>query len=464
MTNDSIGSCGSACRAFLQRFALATALLLPFACGGGNSGDPPSSPTASPTPSPTPAWPPPPSFETSLDKAKGIATELGFMAIHAGDQAHWNVYDGDMPLERESLYDGTAGVVMFLAKLQKEAPDPGRSDLLQQAGAWLVNQPTTLFSQGIYAGLAGRGMAFLALHDALGDSTWLDAALQIGSSIKDKTGGPPSDLFEGPSGRGVFFLELFHATGNTVWLNSARARGDEVLAAAVPSGNGLKIPYGTMEGVTGTVFYVGLSHGSAGAGYFLCRLATALGDPAGATYLACAQGIARWLDGLKQVSQGTANWYRREPDQTTMIQSTWCHGAPGIGHFYLALWKAGGDPTHLATTMECGETVWQNREIDGYNGFTCLCHGRGGNTELLLSLYRATGDQTWLDRAQDAGTRVWIQRWQSPAWPAWTAGDGSNQNNPGLMTGLAGDGMLFLQLSAPGRIPMPITDGDGGQP
>jgi len=433
-----------------HRFWICSCLLCLAACGGNGSGSP------SPSQASSPAWPPAPVFGTDLEKAQGVGTELGFLALREAGRAHWRIEDGDPP-DREALYDGTGGILLYLAELQKVAPDPERALLLAEGGRWLTGRPSSGVSAGLYSGLAGRGMVFLALHEVLGDPSWLEHARAMGALVQAATGECRSDLFEGPPGFGILFLELYAVTGESRWRDAARDQGDAVLAAAIPSGEGIKIPYAQYQGMQ--LIYPGLSHGNAGAGYFLCRLAKALGiEDEGKPYLDGALAISRWLDGIRQTTEGRVDWYRREPDQMDQLQRTWCHGTPGIGHFYAALWQLSEDPAHLGTARSCGDTVWAHvTEADGFHSFACLCHGQAGNAELFLILYRATQDEAWLNRARSVGNRVWDMR-RGSGWPDWLPGNGSQANMPGLMTGMAGVGLYFLQLHAPDRVRMPISE------
>lgn len=437
----------------MTRFATPAWILLGLltTCSGGGGGSAGQSSSSS-----GPSWPPAPAFTTSLEKAQGVGTELGFLATRDASGVHWDVADGDPP-QREATYDGSGGIILYLCALQKESPDAARAQLLAAAGTWLSARPTSTATLGLFSGLAGRGLVFLALYDALGDSRWLNEAKAMGALVKTAEVAPKSDLFEGPPGLGLFLLKLYSATGDAQWLSAAQARGDEILAASSPSGSGIKIPYLPLNGQT--IYYPGLSHGNAGAGYFLCKLALALNpSTSGKPYLDGAIGLSKWLDGLKQTSAGQVDWYRREPDQTAQLQWSWCHGNPGIGQFYALLWTITGDAAHLDSAKACGETEWARREDISYpHSYACLCHGRAGNAELFLTLYRVTHDSLWLTRAQDAGDRVWAMR-RGTGWPDWLPGNGAPSNMPGLYTGMAGVGYFYLQLAAPDRVLMPVIE------
>jgi hypothetical protein len=148
------------------------------------------------------------------------------------------------------------------------------------------------------------------------------------------------------------------------------------------------------------------------------------------------------------------NWYRREPDQMQQHQVQWCHGAPGIGLFYAELARLTGDDAHLATARGARRR-WRRRAATTGRRASATAVGR--NAELFLALPPA-------DRRRRRGSRraalrdvVWSRRLRGSAYPAWKAGDGSDADNPGLMTGTAGVGWLYLQLAGDGRLGGPVT-------
>jgi hypothetical protein len=80
-----------------------------------------------------------------------------------------------------------------------------------------------------------------------------------------------------------------------------------------------------------------------------------------------------------------------------------------------------------------------------------------GNAQLFLALHRETGDAAWLEKARRFGEIVWSRRNAGGPHPAWPSGDGHAPGNPGLMTGNAGPGWLYLQLAGDGRLGGPVT-------
>lgn len=398
--------------------------------------------------------PPQPPYPSAADRAIGVAKGLVSEAEPVSDGLRWAVVDGGAHTYPEDLYSGQAGVLSFLAEVHRFRPDPELEEALRLGGAWLRARPPAN-SNALYEGNAGRAWAFVSLHEALGGpSTWLDEALGLAAPFAQALDGLPGDLINGWAGRGLFLLRLYRVTGDARWLDDARTVADRMLETAVSSGDGIKFPSFTLADGR-TVFYTGMSHGSAGAGYFLSRLADALPESEGAGYVASAMSVAAWLAGIRRTVGQGVNWYRREPDQTDQHQIQWCHGAPGIGIFHAELFRVTGIEAYLETALLCATHVFAQ---GGQHAFPVQCHGVAGNAELFIKLYRTTGHPEWMERARAFEEIVWSRRYRDLYYPCWPSGDGNNRNNPGLMTGTAGVGWFYLQLAMDGEFGGPITD------
>jgi lantibiotic biosynthesis protein len=397
---------------------------------------------------------PPGSYVTPLDRAFGVVAGLLDTAEPVANGVRWPVLGSGGNAYPTDLYAGSAGVIAFLAEAYRLRPNPVLRDVLERAGGALRAAPPAS-GRGLFDGAAGRAWAYLSLHEALGGaaaSTWLESALALAPGIGAAPGGLIGDVINGTPGQGLFLLRLHAATANPRWLADARRLADLMLARAVPAEGGVKYPSFVLPDGR-TVFYTGMAHGAAGAGYFLCRLAAALPPAERAAYREGARAVGRWLAATARPNAaGGVNWLRREPDQIDQEQVQWCHGAPGIGLFFAELRRATGDPADLAMAERCAVTV---ETYGGNHALTCLCHGVAGNAALFLELYRITGDGVWLARARAFETTVWARRMTELPYPAWRSGDGQSVNNPGLLTGTAGVGWFYLQLATYGAIGFP---------
>jgi lantibiotic modifying enzyme len=434
-----------------------TVKLSAIGLGLAGCGGPPDLVVSPQTPPVPPTQPPdaPTSFATPAERGFGVVAGLVKAAEAASGGVRWGVLNEGARSYPTDLYAGQAGVLAFLAEAHRIRPDDHLRGVIEQGGAWLQAQPRQA-SNSLFEGNAGRAWAFLSLHELFGatSSRWLDAALELAPGVASSRSGLPCDLINGPAGQGLFLLRLHSVTGDLRWLSAARDIGTFMLGHGVRSGGGTKFPSAKLS--TGeTMFYPGLAHGTAGAGFYLARLAQALPVGERQAFADGAEAAATWLDGLARRAGTGVNWYRREPDQTSQEQAQWCHGAPGIGLFYAELYRLTKDPRHLAMAEGCAATV------DGAgraHGLACQCHGVAGNAELYFKLFRETGEPMWLEKARSFSDVVWARRIRSAEHPAWPSGDGNNVDNPGLMTGTAGVGWFYLQLAVEGTLHGPVTD------
>ncbi len=421
------------------------------ASAGGETSGPVSLP---PDPNPVGPIPPSPDYGSDLDRSFGIASGILARMRMEGPGGCWDYQDENGKVSQPAAaYTGQAGVILYLARLQRVRPHPEIEKALVLAGRWLQAQHLGL-GPGLYEGRAGVGWAFLELYETLGDRSWLDSALGLAADVAaDRTEleAFPGDLVAGHGGEGLFLLKVHRVTGDGRWLQAARTKADEVLSKAVPAGRGIK--FLSRISSTQTVSYVGFAHGAAGMGHYFCRLSEALGAE-GAPYLRAAEDVAAWLQSIAIEGPTGLNWYRREPDQTNQQQNQWCHGAPGIGLFLAELYARTRNPAYLdlarraaATSQTLGQSM------------TCLCHGSTGNAQLCLRLYLLTGEAAYLQQAREAGNLLWVSWDRRFHYPSWMGDDGSpTLHNVNLMTGDAGRAHFFLSLADPARWPMPFTE------
>jgi hypothetical protein len=143
---------------------------------------------AAPPAPPAPPTGPPRAFDTAAERAVGVATGLVLAAETAQGGVRWRKTEDGVTVYRTDLYSGHAGVLAFLAEAYRFAPDDALRGALEGGARWLEQQPAE-GSQGLFTGAAGRGWAFLSVHEALGEpqgeraSPWLAAALRVASTV-----------------------------------------------------------------------------------------------------------------------------------------------------------------------------------------------------------------------------------------------------------------------------------------
>lgn len=143
----------------------------------------------------------------------------------------------DAALASPGLWDGATGVAWYWAlrgdhEAAREQLAPLRRDL----------DRTT--DPSLFSGLAGMGLAALALGPLLGDEGVGALALRAADRIRDElfpsphTEAPPAGLMRGWSGAAVFLTRMYEATEDPGWLDLARAAVDRDLARCTADDSG----------------------------------------------------------------------------------------------------------------------------------------------------------------------------------------------------------------------------------
>lgn len=313
------------------------------------------------------------------------------------------------------LYDGVAGVALFLAHAGRHTGEHRFTDLAERAAAGLaariLNRAVADHRIGAFTGWGGLVYTFAhlgALWRTRRFEPVVDAALDrvIALAGVEQT----ADLVDGHAGA---VLAVARAGLDPDRAGPAvRAAADRLRAAA----DRYARPAGALLG--------GLSHGAAGVAAALAHA----GHPDAA---ARALGYDRSL-----FRPAEANWVDlRRPGRCAV---TWCHGAPGIGLSRLLLRDALGPDDLLAGEIT---TAVRTTLAAGFGRNHSLCHGDLGNLDLLLAAAPGSAGAPAAAVLRDGLAEGW--RCANPAMLA----------SPELMTGLSGIGLGLLRLAAPDRVP-----------
>lgn len=349
---------------------------------------------------------------------------------------------------------GNAGVVLALAELCEALGEEEHRRTLEAGARWLARAPRLdgPVLPGLYVGESGVGAALLRAGQVLGDAGLVALAEQKGRLVQSLPFGCP-DLFNGTAGRLRFHLLLWDATQNAEHLSAALSAGQSLLDAAqvgAPENEGSSggevrwvIPPG-YGGLSGTA-PLGYSHGAAGIADALLDLFEATQDE---RFLAPARGAARWLESLATSAPESRalNWPTvegREP-----ASPFWCHGATGIGRFFLhaARLEAFPDAWEIAAraALSASEGArWAN---------PTQCHGLAGNIELLLDMFQATGEARWLSRARvlEKLLQAFAVEWEGALlFPS----ESPTVFSPDYMVGYGGVASCLLRLADPEKRP-----------
>jgi lantibiotic modifying enzyme len=398
-----------------------------------------------------------------LEAAAALGARLCRDAVWDGGRCNWmgdaqDAVAGQLAVVHRAmgpaLYDGTAGIGLFLARLYAatgEAPfrTAARGALRQAVGAG--ERVGAEIRIALHAGWTGMAWALAEAGDALGEARWMEESASLAASLRGVEPHPLAiDVISGSAGAIPVLLELARRHGDDALAESAVRHGEFLLQRARRGGDGWS--WHTMDApVRGDL--LGYSHGAAGVALGLLELAAATGD---ARFRQAAdEGFryeARWF------SPEHGNWpdFRLFGDPAAAAAApvgyalAWCHGAPGIGLSRLRAWKLTGDAARRAEAEAALATTAHSLDaaVAAGAGFGfSLCHGDAGNAELPLLAAQLLGDASQAERAARVG-RMGIERHLLPGAP-WACGVPGGGETPGLMLGLAGIGWFYLRLYDP---------------
>jgi lantibiotic modifying enzyme len=392
--------------------------------------------------------------EEALNTARGIAESLCRNAIWYAERCTW--LGSDLDDDRgagssyatlgPSLYDGLAGIALFLAEINAVHRDPDirRTAIgaIHQALARIEDCPPP-HRLGLYSGWLGIALATARVGLLLERSDLLASAARLARRCPD-AGFQEFDLVAGRAGGIVALLALGQLLNDGDCIDRAIALGDALCRGAERGGHGCSWP--ALNRTTARNL-TGYSHGTAGVAYALLTLHEATGHD---KYLRMANRAFAYENGC--YDSGAGNWpdFRRGSAANSCM-TAWCHGAAGIALSRLYALELLGDSAYrddslvaLQNTVEV-TTRWLRAGTANFS----LCHGLAGNAEILVEGDRILKNRRNRALAEEVA-RFGIDNYAGPdqGWPCGTrTGD-----TPGLMLGLAGIGYFYLRLYAP-RIP-----------
>jgi type 2 lantibiotic biosynthesis protein LanM len=400
------------------------------------------------------------SAEACRAVADEVARELAREAIRAGDgSAAWialeYLKEADTfqfkPISF-NLYSGSMGLAFFLAGAAKLGKDAALADLAAAAirpvlGAieadldGLLRYGTVGGGNGLGSvvyGLAsiadflpGRAIAAEAIEAAIACTDRIDAALLA----RDRK----FDVIFGSAGLLLGLAKLHRVSGDAGVVKAIALTADHLLANR--NSDGL-VP--TYEGTVVT----GASHGSSGIALALMRAYGATGD---ARYREAAMAHVAFEEALFDTERGNYPDYRSTPEAPA-FQTAWCHGAPGIGLYRLAMQRITRDPALLDQARRALETA---------GGFTLdhvdhSCCGNMGRIDMQLDLALATGDAAAIEGLRRDAAYV-VERYRRDGSFRLVLNVPGKLFAPGLFTGAAGIAYSLLRLAEPEALPCFLT-------
>ena len=381
----------------------------------------------------------------------GLARRLGDTLVATAERAgadaglcwrsHHHLAAG---LVCRDINTGVAGTLLALAELVAVFDDAKHRHTLAEGARWLARAPRPEGQPpvGLYVGDSGVGAALLRAGQILRDDSLIEAAADRGRFVASAHPASP-DLFGGTAGCLRFHLLLWDELGTPDHLAAAVAAGERLLAMAENVGDGMLrwvMPpgYDAMSGQA----YLGYAHGAAGIADALLDLFEATRDER--FRLAAAAG-GRWLATLAMptlADESGINW--PEMEGQPLSPCYWCHGAAGIGRFWLHAASEDAIPEAASIAAAAARTVAQAARWIG----PTQCHGLAGNIEFLLDMFQATGDRAyWVEAGSLARLleAFAVERDGLLVWPS----ESPATYTPDYMVGYAGVAICLLRLGDP---------------
>lgn len=381
-------------------------------------------------------------------EALAIAGRLEQLAVREDGEATWfglvsgpdGRHGAISPLGPD-LYDGLAGVALFLAQAGELPGGERFSRLAREAVAGLLRlseraQPNFELI-GAYSGWGGLIYTLAYLAALWRDPELAAAAESCAEALERNVDRDVRwDLMSGSAGAILGLLRLQRASSADRWITVAARCGDRLLSHARSfGGGGLGWPHVEVEERA----LAGMSHGTAGIAWALCELSEATGD---GRYAEAARGAIAYERTLFSPQAG--NWRDLRRGEDGGFPTAWCHGASGIG-LARALSPGLLDGEVREEILTAVETTF----VKGFGNNHSLCHGDLGNAGALLTIALRLGDSALAERVRRVADSVrdGMRRY------GWLTGVPLAIENPGLMTGLAGIGYGLLRLADPAGIP-----------
>jgi type 2 lantibiotic biosynthesis protein LanM len=390
--------------------------------------------------------------EQLMQAAEAVGERLNTLAIRGERGANWLGIDAvtesedgvvwQLQASSLGLYDGLAGIILFLSYLGKVTGEARYLDLADLALLSLEEQIETgkkfKVPQGMGAFTGPGSLIYLFSHLSVlrGETSFLQQAQDLVEEVeplveKDKQ----LDIIAGSAGSIACLLALYHLAPSPRTLEVAIRCGDHLLAHAHELEGGLG--WYTIRQNKGTA---GFSHGAAGIALSLFQLAEASQQD---RFHQAALAALAFEQSLFSAEEG--NWARISEQGELDYPVSWCHGAPGVGLARLAALRYHDDAQIRQEIQVALETTLTK----GFGNNQSICHGDLGNLETVLIATQMLGTPRYHEELKRLTALIYdgIQE------HGWVTGVPLGVETPGLMSGLAGIGYELLRLAAPESVP-----------
>lgn len=405
-----------------------------------------------------------PTTTSFLDAATKIGQQLCRDAIWHEDRCTWmgwamTLSDGNAIAAyrsaSSSLYDGVAGIALFLGKLAARAPSPRLlatvNGAVQQALARLPDLDTPP-QRSLYTGSLGVAHMLCEVGGALARLDWVEKGLTLAAEHASHPFADDAlDVIAGCASAIPALIHLGKRHGRPELVASAVSHAERLLAAGVMDANGLSWPSLMPKHRN----LLGYAHGVSGMGMALLEAHAVSGNDA---LLYGAREALRyersWFDATRQgwpdfridhITPGAAV-------QPPACNCSWCAGSSGIGLSRLRLMEL--QPTDEMAAVEVNAALQDASRVlttPAAPQDLCLCHGLAGIADFILSAGMQLKQGPISAHAEQVG-RFIIDQYLDAELPL-PCGVQQRGEAPGLMLGTAGIGYFLLRLADRENLP-----------
>lgn len=363
--------------------------------------------------------------------------DIGWAGLHFWDNGYWSLKPCGM-----YLYDGIAGIVLFLAKYLDRYQDSScRQDVekIYKLAIEKLEKYTDLrceqnevpepLATGLYDGESSIVYVYLILYEITGQEKWIKNAqkhFEIVAKLLPKD--ENMDYLSGNAGAIVAAMKLYQLTGEIEYCTAAIETEKDLWK----KGQRMEVGYGwKLKNLKYPLS--GLSHGNSG---FLMAYVELYKMTYDQEYLKKIKLLLSYEDIL--YSEDLKNWIDlRDPDgRKTMCG--WCHGAPGILLSRMSIMDILPDDKQIKKDiLRAVSTLFHNEREKKI----CLCHGMTGNLLIMKKYLEKNPDDDLRQKyeRQFSNLKEQLQDMRSLMV--------TETLNPAFMNGITGVGMALMLLN-----------------
>lgn len=363
--------------------------------------------------------------------------DIGWAGLHFWDNGYWSLKPCGM-----YLYDGIAGIVLFLAKYLDRYQDSScRQDVekIYKLAIEKLEKYTDLrceqnevpepLATGFYDGESSIVYVYLILYEITGQEKWIKNAqkhFEIVAKLLPKD--ENMDYLSGNAGAIVAAMKLYQLTGEIEYCTAAIETEKDLWK----KGQRMEVGYGwKLKNLKYPLS--GLSHGNSG---FLMAYVELYKMTYDQEYLKKIKLLLSYEDIL--YSEDLKNWIDlRDPDgRKTMCG--WCHGAPGILLSRMSIMDILPDDKQIKKDiLRAVSTLFHNEREKKI----CLCHGMTGNLLIMKKYLEKNPDDDLRQKyeRQFSNLKEQLQDMRSLMV--------TETLNPAFMNGITGVGMAMMLLN-----------------